>query len=169
MKISRELPQFEGLPALFITSGEYEAIFYVAHMGEINLKESLRMSPRDEAKEKQAFTGHKAGMKDLTSVSHHGNYIEDLKMRFARSVHKIIHDLIAEYKLEEIYLFAPKYVTVRIMNGLENEDKKKIRMQFYKEYTKESPLKLVEIFDAEVAEIQKTIMQNPEKNSILLP
>lgn len=90
MKISKTLPQFERFPALFIASGEYEARFYVAFEGEISEKDTLRMSPRDEAKEKQAFTGHRAGMQDLSSMSHHGNYVEDLKRKFARNVHSKI-------------------------------------------------------------------------------
>jgi len=167
MKIPKKLPQFEGLPVIFVASGEYEARFYVAHKGEINLKESLKMEPREEAREKQAFTGHKAGMLDLSSVSHHGNYIEDLKMKFARSVHSIIHNLIAEYKLKEIYLFAPKYVITRILDGLGAEDKKKIRMQFYKEYTKDGPLKLVRIFNAEVEAVQRNVLQDSEERPFI--
>lgn len=168
MKIPQKLPQFELFPALFITSGEYEVRFYIAFKGEINENESIKMSPRDEAKEKQAFTGHKAGMQDLTSVSHHGNYIEDLKRKFSRKVHAKIHDLIAEYKLEEIYIFAPKYVTRRILDGLDKSEQKKVRMQFYKEYTKYSPLNLLESFRKEVEDIQKAVILSPNDRDDLI-
>lgn len=168
MKISQKLPQFERFPALFITSGEYEAHFYLAFSGEIEEKNVIKMSPRDEAKEKQAFTGHKAGMMDLSSVTHHGNYIEDLKMKFARSVHESIHDLISEYKLEEIYLFAPKYVAKRLLSGLDKSEQKKVRMQFYKEYTKYSPINLIESFQKELGEIQRFITQTPGSNNNLI-
>lgn len=168
MKISKSLPQFERFPALFITSGEYEAHFYLAFKGEVNEKNVIKMAPRDEAKEKQAFTGHKAGMMDLTSVSHHGNYIEDLKMRFVRNVHGVIHDLLADYKLEEIYIFAPKYVTRRILDGLDKAEQKKVRMQFYKEYTKYSPINLIETFQKEIETIQKLATQTPGNREDLI-
>lgn len=168
MKIPKKLPQFEGLPVLFVTSGEYEAHFFIAHNGEIEGENELKMAPREEAREKQAFTGHKAGMEDLISVSHRGQYIADLKMKFAHKFHDIIHGILAEYHMEEIYIFAPKFVIVRIMAGLDKSEQKKVRMQFYKEYTKESPLKLIKVFNAEIEEIQKAIKHNPENNPFTL-
>lgn len=168
MKIPKKLPQFEGLPALFVTSGEYEAHFFIAHNGEIEGERELKMTPREEAKEKQAFTGHKAGMQDLTSVSHHGQYMAELKSRFAHKFHDIIHEILAEYQLEEIYIFAPKFVVVRVMASLDKTEQKKVRMQFYKEYTKESPIKLIEIFNHEVEGIKKTIAQNPNEINPLI-
>lgn len=167
MKIPKTLPQFERFPALFITSGEYEAHFFVAFRGEVESTHVIKMAPRDEAKEKQAFVGHKAGMQSLSAVSHRGNYLEDLKQKFAREVHKTIHDFIAEYKLEEIYVFAPKYVIRRIMDCLDKSEQKKVRMQFYKEYIKESPLKLIELFELEIENIQKMAIATPMKEMIL--
>ncbi|HEX8974690.1 MAG TPA: host attachment protein [Patescibacteria group bacterium] len=167
MKISQKLPQFERFPALFITSGEYEAHFYVAFQGKIEEKKLLKMNPREEAKEKQGFIGHKGGQQNLASVSHHGNYIEDLKMKFCRDAQKKIRDMIAEYKLGEIYIFAPKYVAKRIMDALGKPEQKKIRMQFYKEYTKHSPLKLLEDFQKQVEEIQALVAKTPEKKNFV--
>ena len=168
MQISKKLPQFEKFPALFITSGEYEAHFYLAFQGQLELKEKLKMSPRENAGEKQGFTGHQPGMQDLSSMSHHGQYIEDLKMKFVRQVHQIIHGVLAEQKLEEIYIFAPKFVMVRILAGLDKNEQKKVRMQFYKEYTKENPIKLIEIFQKEIEEIQKEVMQDPILHSTIV-
>ena len=162
MQISKKLPQFEKFPALFITSGEYEAHFFVALQGQLERKEVLKMSPRENAKEKQGFTGHKSDMQDLTSLSHRGQYIEDLKMKFARQVHAIIHNILAQQKTEEIYIFAPKFVLVRILAGLDKNEQKKVRMQFYKEYTKENPIKLIEIFQKEIEQMQKDVTKNPK-------
>lgn len=167
MQISNKFPQFERFPALFITSGEYEAHFYIAFQGKLELKEKLKMPPRENAKEKQAFVGHKGGMQSLSAVSHHGQYVQELKMKFVRNIHDIIHPILAEYQLEEIYVFAPKFVADRIIEGLDKSEQKKVRMQFYKEYTKENPIKLIEIFQKEIEKIQKEVMENPD-NKILI-
>ena len=167
MQISNKLPQFERFPALFITSGEYEAHFYIAFQGKLELKKVLKMPPREEAKEKQGFTGHKAGMQDLSSLSHKGKYIDDLKMRFARNVHAIVHDILANNDMEEIYVFAPKFVMVRILAGLDKNEQKKVRMQFYNEYTKNNPIELIKIFQKEIDKIQKEIIQSPVQRPLI--
>lgn len=167
MKIPRSLPQFEKFPALFITSGEYEAHFHVALKGNFKRVHVIKMAPREEAKEKQAFVGHKPGMQSLSAFSHKGSYDKDLKMKFARSVHEKIKDLISEHELEEIYLFTPKYAVKRILNTLSKSELEKVRMQFYKEYTKDNPLKLIESFAEELENIQKITMETPRKQIVL--
>ncbi len=161
MKITNKLPQFEKFPALFITSGEYEAHFHIAFKGELNLQELLKMPPRDDAKEKQAFTARRTG-RGISTYTHRGNYNNDLKEKFARKVHDIIHEILAEYQLEEIYIFAPKYVLIRIMQALDKNEQKKVRMQFYKEYTKQNPILLIEILQKEIEKIQNTIIKTPK-------
>lgn len=146
MKIPKNLPQFEKYPALFASSGEYEARFYVAYRGILELKTTIKMPPREEAKEKQAFVGIKVGRYGLAAVSHHGAYIEDLKKKFAKKLHAAIHDLNAVYKLQEIYFFAPRYVVYRAMKKLDKAEQKKVRMKFYGEYVKMSPLEMLKMF-----------------------
>lgn len=167
MKIPKKLPQFEGFPALFIASGEYEALFYIAKDGNIDLIRSIKKPPREEASEKQAFVGKKSGMLDLVAVSHKGAYIEDLKMKFARNVHNLIHDIVATYKLEEIYLFAPKYASQRIIRGLSFPEKEKIRMRFFGEYTKQSPLFMIETFFEEIEKIKATPTIGPDEPTLI--
>lgn len=161
MQISNKLPQFERFPALFVTSGDYEAHFYIASKGELERKETLKMAPRENAKEKQGFVGHKSGMKSLSAVSHRERYQQDLKMKFFHKVHAIIHGILAEYHLEEIYMFAPKHVINGIISGLDKAEQKKVRMRFYKEYTKNNPIDLIESFQKEIDKIQKDIMSGP--------
>ncbi|EKE18814.1 MAG: hypothetical protein ACD_9C00225G0004 [uncultured bacterium] len=167
MQISKKLPQFERYPALFISSGEYEAHFHIAFKGSFELVRTIKMEPRVEAKEKQGFEGRKAGMKSISAFSHHGRYVEDLKERFSRNVHRTIQNLILENKLNEIYLFAPKYVANRIMRELDKSQQKKVRMQFFKEYTKENPIKLIEIFESEIESMQKIATATPKKQILL--
>ncbi len=162
MKIPKSLPQFEKSPALFIASGEYEAKFYMALDGNFELWKTIKMSPREEAREKQAFTGHKTGMRDLVSLSHHGSYIEDLKRKFQKKVHEVIHDLLAEFKLREIYVFAPRYVAKRIMDCLDKAEQKKVRMEFFQEDTKSNPLLMIRKFWDE--EIRAVFRQPAPKN-----
>lgn len=168
MKIPQKFPQFEKYPALFVASGEYEARFYITFNGDIEEMKAIKMSPREEAREKQGFIGHKGGMADLSSVSHHENYMEDLKSKFAHKTAAHINDLVVEYKLDEVYVFAPKYVTKGILSNLNKQQQKKIRMQFYKEYTKYSPLKLIESFMKELEEIQQIVSGAQAKQNLAI-
>ena len=168
MKISHKLPQFENSPALFITSGEYEAEFYLALDGTLERKVKIKMPPREEAKEKQAFVGVKSGRFGLAAVSHRGAYIEDLKRKFQKKVHGVIHDLLAQYKMKEIYLFSPRYSAKRIMDGLDKSERKKVRMEFFDEYIKVSPLKMIEIFwKTEQEAVKPKVTLKDEEKKIL--
>lgn len=158
MKISKQFPQF-AKPALFVSAGEYEAKFYVAHRGELKLVRKMEMPPREEAKEKQGFIGKKTARPGLAAVSHRGRYVEDLKGKFKRKVHDVIHDILAEYKLKEIYVFAPKYVFSRIEGALSKSERKKIRMRFFEEDTKFNALNMVVRFWEEE---QKEVFPRPE-------
>lgn len=146
MQIPKNLPQFEKNPALFVTSGEYDAKFYIARSGILDLKKEIKMPPREEAREKQAFIGIKGGRYGLAAVSHRGTYIEDLKKKFQKRFHATVHDILAEFKLKEIYIFAPKYVAKRLEKGLSQPEKKDIRMEFYQEDTKINPLIMIKKF-----------------------
>ncbi|EKE11083.1 MAG: hypothetical protein ACD_15C00138G0006 [uncultured bacterium] len=168
MQIPKKLPQFEKLPALFIASGEYEAHFYLAQRGELKLAKTIKMPPREEAREKQAFVGKKGGMQSLSATSHHGAYVADLKKKFQKEVHAVIHDMLAEYKLEEIYLFSPKYSAKRIMDGLDKPEQKKVRMQFYQGDTKTNPLMLIQkMWETEQEAIKFKTPLTAEKKKII--
>ncbi|MDP1884271.1 MAG: hypothetical protein Q8L10_02785 [Candidatus Moranbacteria bacterium] len=168
MQIPKKLPQFEKLPALFIASGGYEADFYLAHNGTLELHSKIKLSPREEAREKQGFIGRKGGVKNLSSVSHHGAYIEDLKKKFQKKVHAAIHDLLAEYKLEEIYLFSPRYSAQRIIDGLDKAEQKKVRMTFFCEYTKNNPLEMLTAFwETEQEAVKPRLPLKKEQEKIL--
>lgn len=143
MQIPRDLPQFEKLPALFVTSGEYEARFYLAGSGMLTLIKSIRMLPRENAREKQAFIGAKNGRWGLGAVSHHGAYLEDLKKKFTKKFHEELSELIDKHALREVYLFAPKYVSNRLTIKLSKPERQDIRMQFYQEDTKTNPLDMI--------------------------
>lgn len=150
MKIPQKLPQFEKYPAIFVASGEYESIFYLVNKGEIAVMNRIKMAPREEAQEKQAFVGKKRGMLDPVAVSHHGNYIRELKLKFAQKNHAAIQDSLATYHPEEICLFAPKYVQNRIIKSLSKAEQKQVRMKFEGNHTKENPLELLKLFQAEL-------------------
>jgi hypothetical protein len=149
MQIPRNLPQFETNPALFITSGEYEAKFYLAFYGALNLKEDVKMPPREEAREKQGFITYAPKPGGTGAVGHHGAYVQDLKRKFARKVHSVIHGLLAEFKPQEIYLFTPRFVAERLIEKLDKAERKKIKMIIGKEYTKVSPLVMLRVFQKE--------------------
>lgn len=145
MKIPKNLAQFSRRAALFLASGEYEAKFYLALNGEIGLIKTLKMPPREEAREKQAFVGTKSGRFGLAAVSHKGSYIEDLKKKFAREVHGVIHDILAKYDLKEIHFFSPRFVSERVIQKLDKAERKKVRLIISKEFTKKNPLEMIKI------------------------
>ncbi len=152
MQIPKNLPQFENRPALFVASGEYEAKFYLAFYGALNLKEEVKMPPREEAREKQGFITYAAKPGGTGAVGHHGAYVEDLKKKFARKVHAVTHDMLAQFKPQEIYLFTPRFVAERLIEKLDKAEQKKIKMIIGKEYTKVSPLVMLRVFEKEEKE-----------------
>lgn len=162
MKIPKNLPQFEKFPALFVASGEYEAKFYLAFNGLLELKKSIKMPPREEAKEKQGFITSSKGPAGLGAVGHHGRYIEDLKKKFARKIHAVIHDLLAEFRSQEIHFFAPRYVFERAVKKLDKAERKKVRLVINKEFTKTSPLGMLKVLQEK--EFGLVTPQKPLKN-----
>jgi hypothetical protein len=145
IKIPKNLPQFDARPALFVSCGEYEAHFYVAHRGNFEEIDLINMPPREEAREKQGFITASRG-KNLGAVSHRGAYIEDLKRKFQQKVHGVIHDLLSEHEFPSIFLYAPPYVASRVSRGLETSEKSKIKMKFFIECTKSHPLELIKMY-----------------------
>lgn len=145
MQIPKNLPQFEKKPALFVASGEYEAKFYLALNGLLELKNAIKMPPREEAREKQGFITSSEAPAGFGAVGHHGRYVEDLKKKFARHIHSAIHDLLAQYKPQEIHFFAPRYVFDRAVEKLDKAERKKVKLVVNKEYTKTSPLEMLKI------------------------
>ena len=165
MKIPKNLPQFEKQPALFVASGEYEAKFYLALNGILDLKAEIKMPPRQEAREKQAFIGIKGEKRGLASVSHQGAYLEDLKKKFSQKIYSAIRSLLIKYQLREIYFFAPSYVANRVMKKINPLERKKIRMIINKELTKTNPLAMIKIFWQET-QSAITLKTKPEKEKI---
>ncbi len=78
----------------------------------------------------------------------------------------------AEYKLKEIYIFAPVYAVRRIESQLDKSERKNIRMRFFKEDTKFNALNMVvrsweeeqkEVFPGSVAKNSaKKILKKPK-------
>ena len=157
MKIPKIMAQFDQRPALFMASGEYEAKFYLALNGEISLINTLKMPPREEAREKQAFVGIKGGRYGLAAVSHKGGYIEDLKKKFARKVHGVIHDILAKYDIMEIHFFTPRFVSERVIQKLDKSERKKVKLIISKEFTKKNPLEMIKILSQQEEQLTKPV------------
>lgn len=160
MRIPQKLPQFEK-PALFITGGEYEAVFWLAFHGSLVKKEHLKLNPREEAKEKQGYVFKSKG-KALGATTHHERYREDLKNKLQKKIHKLIHNFIGEYCLEEIYLFAPNHAIQNILRGLKKSEQQKVRMKFSQEYTRENPLTMLRKIEKEFQKSARHIHRQDE-------
>lgn len=177
MYIPKNFPQFENNPALFVTSGRYEADFFLALDGVLELKGQLKMPPREEAKEKQGFINESRGY-DLGATSHLERYHEDLKKKFQKNFHALVHDFLASYpNMQEIYIFAPSFVVANLEKGLPKPELKKIRMEFFKEEIKKNPLEMIRRFweieqraikpNPPLKEEEKKILKKPRQSKNL--
>lgn len=145
MEIPNTLPQFENTRALFVVTGEFEGKFFLLQKGTIEEKQPLILNPREEAKEKQAFVGKKGGMQSLSSVSHHGPYIMDLKNRFYREIGEMLDKLMDKEKIDELYIFIPEYAKNKIIERFPIIALEKNKGVYTGEYTKHNPLELLEM------------------------
>ncbi len=157
MKIPHSLPQFENTRALFVVTGEFEGKFYIAEKGELKEAEHLILNPREEAKEKQAFVGKKGGMQSLSSVSHHGAYILDLKNKFYREISKLTENIISKKKIDDLYIFIPEYAKNKIIERFPIIALEKNKGVYTGEYTKHNPLELLEMIqEKRLSDIENT-------------
>jgi hypothetical protein len=146
MKISRKLPQFEGVPTLLLVSGEFEARFFVAQDGEIVERNVIKHIPREETIGKDwGFTKGSSATPSSGAVSAHGERTLNLRRRFQEEVASLANEMVTYGEVLQIYLFAPSYVTPQILRHLEQHARRKVIDTFDGEYVKEGPLRALEL------------------------
>ena len=162
MKISKTLPQFEGYPALFVISGEFEARLVLAKDGQVEELPGLGMNPREEAKEKQGFIS-KSGGKSLGAVSHHERYIEDLKKEFRKKLSSMVHDLAITKGLKEICVIAPKHAAGALRKDLGGVERSLLHLTIHGLHTRKPVNEIIELYKNEIDKANHYILNAREE------
>lgn len=140
MHIPGSLPQFRRSPVLIIVSGQFEARFFIAHAGEIKELETIRHIPREETIGKDwGYAKSSSATPSSGAVSSQGKRRLTLRKKFQKEAVSHIQSEAGDKNIQEIYFFAPTYVSSGILKQLDSHTKERIRKVFDGEYTKESP------------------------------
>jgi len=157
MKIPQNLLEhFKNKIALLLVSGEFECKFFVIKNGEIAEQTALILNPREQAKEKQGYIHKASGANDLGAVSHHGAYILELKNKFYKELGEKVENLIQNEKIDELHIFIPKYAKNKIVEKFPKSALNKICDIYLGEFTKKSPIKILDIITEKIQEARST-------------
>lgn len=168
MHIPKKFSQFENYPTLFVVSGEYEALFYLAQNSTLKKVRELKLNPREEAKEKQGFVGKKGGMQDLSSVSHHERYLKELKKKFHHQLDFLTTNLRQTYSVREINLLAPKHGAQMILKNFSPANKKRLYFTIYGTHTKKTPVEILELFSQEISKMHEFAIHEHIPKTVVL-
>lgn len=116
MKISRELPQFEGEKAMVLVTGLQDAKIYVAADGEIEEVESFKTEKIRYSDREGHFETRKGG-KVLGSGSVYENKDEENVRNFTKELEaKLVR--FRNESITKVFLFSPGYVISAIRRAL---------------------------------------------------
>lgn len=150
MKIPQQLPQFKGRPTVLAVCGDFEARFYLAKDGDLAETEAIEMSMRDDAKEKQVFIDAHVGKQSLGAVSHHDRYLEDLKRKFRKRFVEELGTAVSRSKASDIYFLCPTHASTLLTDSLPESLRNKIKRKIEGSFTKEHPVRILELIQADI-------------------
>jgi hypothetical protein len=170
MKIPHPLPQFENTTALLMVSGEFEAHFYIARNGFIERRQIIQHIPREEVIGKDwGLTGNSERATPFGAVSSTGIRKLNLKKKFREEVAHALDEMALYNNVQEIYLLGPHHVTLDILRKLGQPTKAKIRGKYDGEYTKDGPIRVLEIIYETKAKPKPTLQTKTEKKILNRP
>lgn len=142
MKISRNLPQFEGEKALIIVSGKQEARFFLAKDGIIEELESFQFEkPKYSDREGFFISRGKSG------VYRSGAVYEFKKQRLVKELGNRLEngfaDIIKYNKVDSIYLLSPEYLENYVKKAVPPDYKKKIKFLLKGDYSHFHPFDIL--------------------------
>jgi hypothetical protein len=144
MKISEKLPQFADVPTLFVVAGDYEALFYKAFQGEVELTHTIKHIPREEILGKDdGFLTRSASMPGVGAVSAKGTRELSIRKKFYHEVAKFIEEAARYGNVGVIHFFAPHQVTKQVNQLLDAPTKKILKEELEGNFTKESPTDII--------------------------
>lgn len=142
MKITRDLPQFEGKKVLITVTGLHEADFYFAGDGQIRkIGEFKLLFPHYS--DMEGFFESAGGGRIFKS----GSILEVEKMeirhRFLKEMDRILDEMVKRNKFDEIYIFSPIYLKNELKSLLPREDRKRVKQNFQGNFTHFHPFQLL--------------------------
>ena len=135
MKIKSGLNQFEGQSVLLAVTGDYQAKFFVAGDGEINLAAEIKAEPL-ESRGNEGFFGGKKGGPSFEVPK------EYLFKKFAVKFKAVVLEI--EQKNLPIYLFAPSMIHNQLAAALPKAFASRIIMNIPGNFLQLKPFDLIE-------------------------
>jgi hypothetical protein len=145
MKISSKLPQFTKKRSLIIVAGIYNAIFYLANVGEINRIAEFEFDKVKYENEKDTYLKTGGTVSVRGGVSYENDYQKIAGQEFAKNFKKTIDKFFKDEKIDSIYIFAPDKNINRIPELLPENLKTKIKFKKEGNYLKKHPFEIIEM------------------------
>lgn len=146
MKIAQNLPQFKDTNAVLIVSGAQDAIFYAARNGTIAKKKRITVQTPTYSDNEGFFAARAASGRKGALRSGAVREADKWKPReqFMKETAKYLSELQKTYQIEQIFLFAPAYITKELVAHLPKKMQGSIVQTFKGEYEHEHPFELLE-------------------------
>lgn len=142
MKIKSSLNQFKNESVLLAVTGDYQAKFFVAGDGEINLAAEIKAEPVEKRGNEGFFGGKKGGSKGRMGSPSFEVPKEYLFNKFAVKFKAVVATL--EQKNLPIYLFAPSMIHNQLAESLPKAIAKRIVMNIPGNFLQLKPFDLIE-------------------------
>ena len=154
MKISQELPQFEGRKGLIVVTGEQEGEFYFASNGEIRKIDSFRFEEPTYSDREGFFESRNKG-----KVYGSGSVYEPKKQRirteFKRRMKKNLEPICRNYKIDELHVFSPNYMKNFTQEAIKEIFHKKPDFLYEGHYHQVHPFELLKVINKQKSEIRE--------------
>jgi len=160
MKISKNLPQFEGKKALISVTGRQEARFFLAKDGDIEELEPFKFDKPEDPKRK----GHNM-IKGSKGVYRSGPTPEFKNQRIITELEshlrKSLKNILNKNKIDIIYLTVPDYLKNDVKKTFPADAAKKIKFVLLGDYCHFHPFDILKKFSS-----QTTVPVVPLKESV---
>lgn len=143
MKIPQKLPQFAKKHALLIVSGKQVAnLFFASNHGIVQLQEVKMETPKFS--DNEGFSTHgPRGRQGSFSGSEHEIRESEIVQPFLKELRGAVKKILQEYKIKEIYIFMPDYMSRKVPGILTKQMQQLIRKEVIGNYIRFSPLSLL--------------------------
>jgi hypothetical protein len=148
MQIKKGLKQFENEKVLLAVTGDYQAKFFVAGDGEINLAAEVKAEVLEHRDQEGFFGGKKGGSKGRMGSPSFEAPKEYLFKKFAAKFKTAV--LALEQKNLPIYLFAPSMIHNQLAEVLPKAIAKRIVMNIPGNFLQLKPFDLIEKLEKKI-------------------
>lgn len=140
MQIPSELLQFDDKTALILVNGTEEAVFYLAHNGQMDHVADIEF-------EKIEFSDREDSGRHGSTAFETGTKIEKVKKEnrftFIKNFKEKTDELSKNHKIELVYLLAPETILKELEESLPTSLKNKLVKTFAGNYHKENPVEII--------------------------